>query len=297
MAISFADLKKNRNEQLNRLNDAVNKINPPKYEEDTRFWYPNVDKVGNGYAVIRFLPAPEGEDIPFVRQFDHSFQGPTKSWLIEKCPTTIGKECPICEANKELWNSGEETDKKIASRQKRKTSYISNVLIIKDPANPENEGQVRLFRYGKKIWDKLNEKMNPPSSFEDEKPMNPFDLWEGASFKLKIRNVDNFRNYDKSEFGEIEPVFDDDAKIEKLWKSEYKLGEFVAEDKFKEPDAILSRFKRVNGLEGKSSNKTSKPVEVAEKKESKPQQDKQTEGVDDDDDTSLDYYKNLADSE
>ena len=190
--VDFAKLKANSGKKsLEKLTQEVSKITGggTEKESDNRFWYPNVDKAGNGYAVVRFLPAPGDEDTPFVRVFSHGFKGPTGSWYIENCPTTkgMGSKCPVCERNNELWNSGIESDKNIARDQKRKLTFISNVYIITDQLNPENEGKVFLFKYGKKLFDKLNEAMNP--QFADEDPMNPFDLWSGANFKIKIRNV------------------------------------------------------------------------------------------------------------
>ena len=191
--MSFADMKKKRGDKLQSLLKETAKINAPikGQGDDDRFWRPELDKSGNGMAVVRFLPAPEGEDLPWARSWNHGFQGPG-GWYIENSLTTLGQKDPVSEYNSQLWNSGIEANKEIARKQKRRLTYVSNVYIMKDPANPQNEGQVRLYKYGKKIWDKLNDKMNP--EFEDETPVNPFDLWEGANFKIKIRKIDGFSN-------------------------------------------------------------------------------------------------------
>ncbi len=244
---TFAALKKNRSTQLSSLHTEIEKINNPSTNrnDDDRLWRAELDKSGNGYAVIRFLPAPEGEDLPWVRVFTHGFQGPG-GWYIENSLTTLGQKDPLSDYNSMLWNSGVEANKEIARKQKRRLTYISNILVVKDPANPQNEGQVRLFKFGKKIFDKVNGSMNP--EFEDETPVNPFDLWEGTNFKLKIRKVDGFSNYDKSEFEAPAAVLDgDDAKLEELWKKEYKLLEFVDPKNFKSYDDLKTRLDTVLG--------------------------------------------------
>ncbi len=211
--MSFADMKKKRGDKLQSLLKETAKINAPArgQGDDDRFWRPELDKSGNGMAVVRFLPAPEKEDLPWARSWNHGFQGPG-GWYIENSLTTLGQKDPVSEYNSQLWNSGIEANKEIARKQKRRLTYVSNVYVLKDPANPQNENQVRLYKYGKKIWDKLNDKMNP--QFEDETPVNPFDLWEGANFKLKIRKIDGFSNYDKSEFENPTPLDEDEAKME-----------------------------------------------------------------------------------
>ena len=244
---TFAALKKNRSTQLSSLHTEIEKINNPSTNrnDDDRLWRAELDKSGNGYAVIRFLPAPEGEDLPWVRVFTHGFQGPG-GWYIENSLTTLGQKDPLSDYNSMLWNSGVEANKEIARKQKRRLTYISNILVVKDPANPQNEGQVRLFKFGKKIFDKVNGSMNP--EFEDETPVNPFDLWEGTNFKLKIRKVDGFSNYDKSEFEAPAAVLDgDDAKLEELWKKEYQLLEFVDPKNFKSYDDLKTRLDTVLG--------------------------------------------------
>ena len=222
--------------------------------KDERMWYPNVDKAGNGYAVIRFLPPPQGEDMPFVRLFEHGFKGPTGSWYIENSLTTIGKQDPVGELNSQLWNSGLDSDKEVARAQKRKLNFISNVYIIKDEQNPENEGKVVLYKYGKKIFDKLNEAMNP--EFADEEAMNPFDLWAGANFKLKIRNVEGYRNYDKSEFAKAGPLSDDDSEMEKIWKKTYPLQDFIDPKNFKTYDELKAKLNKVLGTDNSTLGST-----------------------------------------
>jgi hypothetical protein len=249
--MDFAKLKAQRGGQsLEKLTAELAKLNQQNDGgKDTRFWYPNVDKAGNGYAVIRFLPAPGEEEVPFIRMFEHGFKGPTGSWYIENCLTTIGKTDPVAEMNSVLWNMSnddESPSRKQARAQKRKMNYTANVYIIQDQANPENNGKVFLFKFGKKIYDKLNDAMNP--QYADEKPMNPFDLWTGANFKLKIRNVDGYRNYDKSEFSSAEPLFEDDDKMESVWKQEHSLQAFLAPSNFKTYEELKAKLNKVLGL-------------------------------------------------
>ena len=236
-----------RNSGLDKLLTAVQKDTAPVEKQsyvDERFWKPELDKTGNGYAVLRFLPAPDGEDLPWAKVWSHAFQGPTGQWYIENSLTTLNQKDPVSEANTVLWNTGNETDKELARKRKRKLNYYSNVLVVSDPKHPENEGKIKLFKYGKKIFDKLMEAMNP--EFEDEKPLNPFDFWSGADFKLKIRKVDGYWNYDKSEFDKPNALFDgDDAKLESLWKQEFSLAEFISATNFKSYDELKERFDRV----------------------------------------------------
>jgi len=244
---TFAALKRERTSQFDKLTKEVSKIstNQTNKSEDDRFWKPEVDKAGNGYAVIRFLPSPKGEDVPWVRIWNHGFQGPG-GWYIENSLTTIGQQDPVAEYNSKLWNSGSDKDKEIARKQKRRLTYIANIYVVKDPASPANEGKVFLYKFGKKIFDKINEQMNP--TFEDEKAVNPFDLWEGADFKMKIRQVEGYRNYDKSEFDKPAPLSDDDDHLEKIWNSEHSLSAFVAPDQFKSYEQLKARLDRVLGL-------------------------------------------------
>lgn len=245
---TFANLKQNRKSNFDKLSEELAKASgKTEYKnDDDRFWYPAVDKVGNGYAVVRFLPAPEGEDVPFVRLFEHGFQGPTGSWYIEKSLTTLGQQDPVSEYNTKLWNTGLESDKDKARKQKRRLHFISNIYVITDSANPENEGKVKLFKYGKKIFDKLYEANNP--THPDEVKLDPFDLWEGANLKIKIRNVEGYRNYDSSSFEAASPLFDNDKKMEDVWKQESSLQEFINKKNFKTYEELQAKFHRVLGL-------------------------------------------------
>ena len=211
---------------------------------DDRLWKPEVDKAGNGYAVIRFLPAPDGEDLPWAKLYTHAFQG-TGGWFIENSLTTLGQKDPVSEHNSQLWNSGIESDKEIARKQKRKLSYYANIYVVKDSANPHNEGQVFLYKFGKKIFDKITAAMQP--EFEDEDPINPFDFWAGANFKLKIKKVAGYWNYDSSEFDRQSALLDDDDAMEAIWKKEYSLAELVAPDQFKSYDELKKRLDYVLG--------------------------------------------------
>ena len=247
MANSFASLKTSRSNDLQKLQSEVEKISNPKNNfsrEDERFWKAELDKSGNGYAVIRFLPPPSGEDMAWAKIFNHGFQGPG-GWNIENSLTTLGQKDPLAEYNSTLWNSGIEANKEIARKQKRRLTYFSNIFVIEDKANPQNEGKNFLFRYGKKIFDKVSGMANP--EFEDESPIDVFSLWDGANFKLKIRKVDGFSNYDKSEFVTAAALFEDEAKLEETWNAQYSLTEFVGEDKFKSYDDLKSRLDIVLG--------------------------------------------------
>ena len=235
-----------RTNSLDKLLGAVQQENAPqekKSYKDERLWKPELDKSGNGYAVLRFLPAVEGEDMPWAKVWNHAFQGPTGQWFIENSLTTIGKADPVSELNSQYWNTGLESDKEIARKQKRKLQYFSNIYVVSDSKNPHNEGKVFLFRYGKKIFDKLMAAMQP--EFEDESPINPFDFWQGANFKLKIRKVDGYWNYDKSEFEAPSAMFDNDGQIEEVWKKAYALGEFSAPTNFKSYEELKTRLDTV----------------------------------------------------
>lgn len=243
---SLADLRKSRG-GFDSLMKEVEKIANPQSESrsDDRFWSPEVDKAGNGYAVIRFLPPPKGEELPWVRIWNHGFQGPTGKWYIENSLTTIGKPDPVSEMNTELWNSGSEANKEVARKQKRKLTYYTNILVVQDSKHPENEGKVFLFKFGKKIFDKIKDVAEP--QFEDEKPLNPFDFWEGANFKLKIRNVEGYRNYDKSEFDSPSPVSEDDSIIENIWNQQHSLTAFLDPKHFKSYDELKRKLDMVLG--------------------------------------------------
>lgn len=293
--VDFAKLKSNRSSitELTKAIESTQQGGESGGKDDNRFWQPTADKSGNGMATIRFLPAPavDGDDaLPWVRVFKHGFQGPG-GWLIDECLTTLNEKCPVCEHNSTLWNSGIEANKEIVRKQKRKLTYIANILVITDAANPENEGQVKLFKFGKKIFDKISEAMNP--EFADETPLNPFDLWEGANFKLKIRQVEGYRNYDKSEFSDRSELFDgDDKKLEALWKSEYSLKEFTDRSAFKSYDQLKQRLNKALGLDGAVNLRTkAEDVEVATFN------DNDLGRIDTNvssDDSELDYFKSLA---
>ena len=231
MAQSLSELRKSRGKFDNLMNEVEKLSNNGSNNDNEGFWQPTVDKANNGSAVIRFLPAPKGEELPWVRVWSHGFKGPTGKWYIQNSLTTIGKPDPVGELNSKLWNTGLESDKEIARTQKRKLAYIANILVVSDPGNPSNEGKVFLFKFGTKIFDKIKDAMNP--EFDDEVAVNPFDFWEGANFKLKIRNVEGYRNYDKSEFAKPTEIADDDDDIEKIWSQAKSLQAWVAPDKFK----------------------------------------------------------------
>lgn len=245
---NFASLKKNRSKSLESLNAQLDKISSKSYQDPNagKFWKPTRDKAGNGFAIIRFLPAPEGEEMPFVRVWDHGFQGPTGLWYIENSLTTINQDDPVSEFNGKLWNSGVDADKDQARKQKRRLKYTSNVYVVKDPAHPENEGKVFMYSFGKKIFDKLNDQMNP--TFEDEEPVNPFDLWEGANFRLKIRQFEGYPNYDKSEFDAPTPLSDDDEAMETVWNQQHSLQQLVEPTNFKSYDELKTKLFRVLDL-------------------------------------------------
>jgi hypothetical protein len=244
--MSFSNLKKQSNlgSLTAKLVQQVEKMNKTSGSGDDRLWKPEVDKAGNGYAVIRFLPAPDGEDLPWAKLYTHAFQG-TGGWYIENSLTTLGQKDPVSEHNSQLWNSGIESDKEIARKQKRKLSYYANIYVVKDSANPHNEGQVFLYKFGKKIFDKITAAMQP--EFEDEDPINPFDFWAGANFKLKIKKVAGYWNYDSSEFDRQSALLDDDDAMEAIWKKEYSLAELVAPDQFKSYDELKKRLDYVLG--------------------------------------------------
>ena len=303
--MSFADLKKQSSlgSLTQKLVKEVEKMNTTGGGADERLWKPELDKTGNGYAVIRFLPSPDGEDIPWAKLYSHAFQGPG-GWYIENSLTTNGGKDPVSDYNRELWNSGNEADKDTVRKQKRKLSYYSNIYVVKDQVNPQNEGKVFLFKYGKKIFDKVMEAMQP--EFEDETPINPFDFWQGANFKLKIKKVAGFWNYDSSEFDSVSPLLDDDDALEALWKKEYSLTAITAADQFKSYEDLEKRLKYVLGkkkpavrydesLEDESEGRGS--YEVAERTVAKAvSAPPATKTVDADEDDALSYFQKLAES-
>jgi len=288
-----------RSNSLDKLLGEVQKQNAPqekKSYKDDRLWKPELDKSGNGYAVIRFLPAVEGEDMPWAKVYNHAFQGPTGQWYIENSLTTIGQKDPVSEMNSAYWNTGIESDKEIARKQKRKLQYFSNIYVVSDSKHPENEGKVFLFRYGKKIFDKIMASMQP--EFEDETPVNPFDFWEGANFKLKIRKVAGYWNYDSSEFEKPSAIFDNDAQIEEVWKTQYALAEYSAPTNFKSYEELKTRLNTVLSGSVTVGNVAEKmedePVADA-RVDTKPVDNTPTSEVDKtDDDDTMDYFQKLA---
>jgi hypothetical protein len=317
--MSFQNLKKQSSlgslteklvKQVEKMNNTTNS------GADERLWRAEMDKTGVGSAVIRFLPAPEGEDLPWAKMYSHAFQGPGGLWYIENSLTTIGQKDPLGDYNRELWNTGSETNKEIVRKQKRKLNYYSNIYVVKDPTNPSNEGKVFLFKYGKKIFDKIMEAMQP--EFEDETPINPFDFWQGANFKLKIVKKDGYWNYDKSEFDRVGPLLDDDDALEALWKKEYSLSAVTAPDQFKTYEELERRMNMVLGLGGTTTPTQSRAVAEQEdeyesyskpvSRESKVMEELEdsynrskspalpvVNSVDDDDeDSALQYFQRLA---
>ena len=249
--MSFANLKSTRGSSIDKLVKAAEAVSTKpeanSYDDD-RLWKPTRDKAGNGYAVIRFLPAKEGEDLPWVRYWDHGFKGSTGLWYIENSLTSIGQQDPVSESNSVLWNSGRDEDKQIARDRKRRLHYVSNVLIVSDPSNPENEGKVKLYKFGKKIFDKIMEAMQP--AFEDESPCNPYDFWEGADFKIKIRKVEGWVNYDKSEFATPSALYEgDEGRLEETYGQLHNLGDFLEPSNYKSYDELKSKLNRVLGID------------------------------------------------
>jgi len=292
--MSFADLKK-KSGSFEKLQAELDKVNNPVASfGDDRFWKPELDKSGNGYAVIRFLPQPTGEDLPWVRIWSHAFRGPG-GWYIENSLTTLNRKDPVSEYNTELWNTGLEADKETARKQKRILKYYSNVLIVSDPKHPENEGKIFLFRYGKKIHDKLAEVINP--QFEDETAYDPFDFWKGANFKLKVRKVDGFWNYDKSEFDAPSEVYDgDEGKLEALYGKLYSLTQFLDEENYKSYDDLKSKLHRTltgSGVQGTVEKFTPTPKAVS----SAPVETTTPASSDEGEEDTLSYFAKLADED
>jgi len=316
--MSFESLKKQSSlgSLTQKLVKEVEKMSTPGVGgADERLWKPEMGKDGVGSAVIRFLPAPDGEELPWAKMYSHAFQGPG-GWYIENSLTTIGQKDPLGEHNRELWNTGSETNKEIVRKQKRKLNYYSNIYVVKDPANPQNEGKVFLFKYGKKIFDKIMEAMQP--EFEDEEPINPFDFWAGANFKLKIVKKDGYWNYDKSEFDRVAPLLDDDDALESIWKKEYSLTAITASDQFKSYEDLERRMNMVLGVKNSSPTRSRAVVEQEDDLEEFVQtptpQDRVVEELeqsyarsktpslpkissdDDDEDDALSYFQKLVDS-
>ena len=293
--MSFANLKKQSKlgSLTAKLVKEVEKLNTNGASGDDRLWKLEVDKSGNGYAVIRFLPAPDGEELPFVKLYSHAFQGPG-GWYIENSLTTLGQKDPVSEYNSQLWNNGTDAGKDAARKQKRKLTYISNIYVVKDPANPENEGKVFLYKYGKKIFDKLTAAMQP--EFEDEEAIDPFDFWQGANFKLKAKNVAGYRNYDSSEFTAVTPLLDDDDALESVWKKESSLKEFVEADQFKSYDDLKKRLEYVLGSKRPTSSIEEEDTDRGAAEELVTAAVSTTpSSVNEDDDDTLSYFQKLAD--
>ena len=294
--MSFANLKKQSKlgSLTAKLVKEVEKLNT-NGGSDERLWKLDVDKSGNGYAVIRFLPAPDGEDLPFVKLYSHAFQGPG-GWYIENSLTTLGQKDPVSEFNTQLWNNGTDAGKDTARKQKRKLTYISNIYVVKDPANPENEGKVFLYKYGKKIFDKLTAAMQP--EFEDEEAIDPFDFWQGANFKLKAKNVAGYRNYDSSEFTATSPLLDDDDALEALWKKENSLAELVASDQFKSYEDLKQRLSYVLGNKARPVVEDESFEDESEGRGNAEQvvaaATKPTPAASEDEDAALSYFAQLA---
>lgn len=245
MSIDFSQLKKQSSlgsqteKLLKKLEESAS------YGTDIQNVFKlETDKMGNGRAVIRFLPAPKGEDDPFIKLYNHGFQNNGK-WFIENCPTTLGRQCELCSRNSELWNSGVDANKEIARSRKRKLNYYSNILVINNPANPDLEGQVMLFRYGAKIFDKIKSAMKP--EFEEDAAIDPFDFWTGADFRLRVKQVAGYPNYDDSTFCSMSVLNGDDEKLQEIWEKEYSLQELISPDKFKSDEEFTKRLDFVLG--------------------------------------------------
>ena len=289
--MSFNALKKSSG-KFDKLQNELEKLNSPTSTssfQDDRFWKPELDKSGNGYAIIRFLPQAADEELPWVRLWNHAFKGPG-GWYIENSLTTVNKKDPVSEYNTELWNSGNESDKDIARKQKRVLKYFANIYVVSDAKHPENEGKVMLFRFGKKIFDKITEAMNP--EFADEEALNPFDLWKGANFKLKIRKVDGYWNYDKSEFSAPSQLLDTDEELEEVWNKEHSLKAFVAPDQFKSYDELKEKLNRVLTGSGVGSATVSDITEAPRFNKTEEYQEPISAEADED---TISYFSKLAD--
>jgi hypothetical protein len=294
---SFANLKRSSGSSLDKLAKAVESMNSSNSFNDGEesYWKCEVDKAGNGYAIIRFLPSPpQDEDgLPWAKYYDHGFNGPG-GWYIEKSLTTIGKTDPCSEYNTTLWNSGIEANKEVARKQKRRLHYVSNVYIVKDPKNPENEGKVFLFRYGKKIMEKITTAMNP--QFEDDDAFDPFDLWTGANFKLKIRKVEGYQNYDLSDFDSTGPLKDDDDEMEAIWKKEHSLKEIIDPKNFKSYEELKSKLDRVIGVTSPGMT-TVQRAKATMPAAPKVEEDVFGESNVEESDSDLDYFSKLLEDE
>jgi len=300
--MSFANLKNSRSASIDKLVKAAEAVSTNKQESsygDDRFWKPSRDKAGNGYAVIRFLPAKEGEDLPWIRYWDHGFKGPSGLWYIENSLTSIGQQDPASEMNSQLWNSGRDEDKSIARDRKRRLHYVSNILVVSDPENPQNEGKVFLYKFGKKIFDKIMDMMQP--QFQDEQPVNPYDFWEGADFKIKIRKVEGWVNYDKSEFSPAAALFNgDEDKLEEIYNKLNSLADFLDPKNYKSYDELKAKLNKVLGVDaGHAAMEYASPVktmaEQAPSAESFVRDAPAMASTDsDDEDDTLSYFEKIA---
>jgi hypothetical protein len=288
--MSFSDFKKRSMNNIENLSKKLEEMNKKNSYKDDRFWRPELDKSSNGYAVIRFLPEVKDEDVPWAKYYSHGFQGPG-GWYIENSRTTLGEKDPVSEANSELWNSGSEKDKDIARSRRRKTNYVSNIYVVSDPANPENEGKTFLYRYGQKIFNKIQEAMQP--EFEDEDPVNPFNLWTGADFKLKIRRVSGFLNYDKSEFVSSAPLLDNDEVLEQIWNKQIPLNEFVDPASYKSYDELKQRLHSVIGEDIRATVESKRPSAEDVDVPTSPKTSEDTSTVSEESD-ALSYFEKLA---
>jgi hypothetical protein len=302
--MDIQSLRKMRNSDFGAISSAFDKVANPQSEQksftDDRFWRLEGDKAGNGTATIRFLPRVEGDELPWVRIFSHGFQGPTGKWYIENSLTTLGENDPVGELNTQLWNSGSEANKEIARKQKRRLSFTANILIVSDPKHPENEGKVFLWKFGKKIFDKIMDKARP--TFEDEKPVNVFDFWEGANFKLRMRKKDGYANYDESAFMEPAAISSDDEQILKIANSQHKLSEFIDRKNFKsyselkqKLDQVLSGDSFASKSAAEIAEQEDRPVVTAPKVASKTAP-KMPE-INDDDEDVMSYFQKIAQEE
>ena len=298
--MSLENLKSMRGSSIDKLVQAAEAVSTKaetKSYDDDRFWKPTRDKAGNGYAVVRFLPAKEGEDLPWVRYWDHGFKGPTGLWYIENSLTSIGQDDPVSESNSVLWNSGRDEDKALARERKRRLHYISNVLVVSDPENPQNEGKVFLYQFGKKIFDKIMDVMQP--QFADEQPVNPYDFWEGADFKIKIRKVEGWVNYDKSEFSKPAALFEgDEARLTEVYEKLYSLQDFLKPENYKTYDELKMKLNRVLGVEAVEepmpSVMDSAPAQQAPAMSTAEAESMGTSEPASDDDDTLSYFAKLA---
>ena len=307
---TFKSLQKTRKKNLQKLQSQLEKDEKPSYIDD-RFWKPTVDKAGNGFALIRFLPvspADPEDSLPWVRYWDHFFRGPGGGVYSELSLTTLGEKDPCSEMNSSLWNTGIQKNKDLISfERKRRLKYVANIYIVKDPSEPDNEGKVFLFRFGKKIYDKIDKTMRPDEDPIDPKePFNPFDLWEGANFSLKVRKKDGYTNYDDSKFATPGPLLDDDKALEEIWQKEYSIQEFVAPDKFKTYDELKTRLHEVLAEIGGNSEKTAESTKISlvdnddtqtTEEPATPTTDEENGTIEEDADDSLDFYNKLANDE